>query len=220
MANNQEANYTDTVQLCQDGKYRWVYEMSLYKNPTILFLVLKIFVWICFGIWVFSILLRGCESTDSKDFWEMAWGDTKFFLILTAGVMVLCLLGYYLYALIMGGKYCVLFEMDQNGVMHKQMPKQVKKAQLIGAITALAGVMSHNITTTAVGLNSAARTEMYSRFASVKSVKANPRRGLIKVNETLNHNQVYASAQYYDFVLRFILDHVQPQVREKLKVKN
>lgn len=217
MANNQEANYTDTVQLCQDGKYRWVYEMSLYKNPTILFLVLKIFAWVCCGIWLFSILLRGCDAIDSKDFFEMAWGDTKFFLILTAGVMVLCLLGYYLYALIMGGKYCVLFEMDQNGVMHKQMPKQVKKAQLIGAITALAGVMSHNITTTAVGLNSAARTEMYSRFASVKSVEANPRRHVIKVNETLNHNQVYASAQYYDFVLRFILDHVQPQVREKFK---
>lgn len=218
MANTTETNFTDTVQLCKDGKYRWVYEMSLYKNPTILLLVLKIFAWVCLGIWLFSILLRGCDAIDSKDFFEMAWGDTKVFLIIFAGFMVLGVIGYYLYALIMGGKYCVLFEMDQNGVMHKQMPKQVKKAQLIGAITALAGVMSHNITTTAVGLNSAARTEMYSRFASVKSVKANPRRGLIKVNETLNHNQVYVSPQYFDFVLRFILDHVQPKVRQEFKL--
>ena len=218
MANTTETNFTDTVQLCKDGKYRWVYEMSLYKNPTILLLVLKIFAWVCFGIWLFSILLRGCDAIDSKDFFEMAWSDTKVFLIIFAGFMVLGVIGYYLYALIMGGKYCVLFEMDQNGVMHKQMPKQVKKAQLIGAITALAGVMSHNITTTAVGLNSAARTEMYSKFASVKSVKANPRRGLIKVNETLNHNQVYVSPQYFDFVLRFILDHVQPKVRQEFKL--
>ena len=25
---------------CKDGKYRWVYEMSLYRNPTILLLLL------------------------------------------------------------------------------------------------------------------------------------------------------------------------------------
>lgn len=217
MATNKETNFTDTVQLCQDGKYRWVYEMSLYKNPTILFLVLKIFAWVCFGIWLFSMLMRGCDSVDSKDFLEMAWGDTKFFLIFTGGFMLLCLLGYYIYALINGGKYCVLFEMDQNGVMHKQMPKQVKKAQVIGFITAMAGIMSRNLTTTGVGLNAAARTEMYSKFDSVKSVKAFPRRHVIKVNETLEHNQVYVSPQYFDFVLRYILDHVQPKVREKFK---
>lgn len=57
MARTDVANYTDTVQLCQDGKYRWVFEMSLYKNPTILFLLLKIFAWIGFGIWLFTILL-------------------------------------------------------------------------------------------------------------------------------------------------------------------
>ena len=27
------------IQLCPDGKYRWAYELSLYKNPHILFLV-------------------------------------------------------------------------------------------------------------------------------------------------------------------------------------
>ncbi|HAP51148.1 MAG TPA: hypothetical protein DCQ56_08035 [Porphyromonadaceae bacterium] len=219
MARTDVANYTDTVQLCQDGKYRWVFEMSLYKNPTILFLLLKIFAWIGFGIWLFTILLQGCDAVDSKDFWAMAWADTKVFLIVIAGLLLLCAMGYYLYALIMGGKYCVLFEMDDKGIMHKQMPEQVKKAQLIGAITALAGVKGGSFTATAAGMNAAVRTEMYTEFASVKSVKAFPHRNLIKVNETLKHNQVYVAAQYFDFVLRYILEHVQPQTREKFSSK-
>ena len=99
MARTDVANYTDTVQLCQDGKYRWVFEMSLYKNPTILFLLLKIFAWIGFGIWLFTILLQGCDAVDSKDFWAMAWADTKVFLIVIAGLLLLCAMGYYLYAL-------------------------------------------------------------------------------------------------------------------------
>ena len=211
---------TTRVQLCNDGKYRWVHEVSLYKNPVILILLLKIFFWVCVGIWAFSILLRGCDSIDSKDFLDMAWGDTKMFMIITAGFMVLCLISYYIYALIMGGKYCVLFEMNEKGVLHKQMPKQAKKAELIGAITALAGVMSRNITTTAVGLNAAGRTEMYSTFASVKTVESLPKRNTIKVNETLNHNQVYVSAADHDFVLRYILDHVPLKARDKFMGKN
>jgi hypothetical protein len=186
----------------------------------ILILLLKICFWVGVGIWAFSILLRGCDSIDSKDFLDMAWGDTKMFMIITAGFMVLCLISYYIYALIMGGKYCVLFEMNEKGVLHKQMPKQAKKAELIGAITALAGVMSRNITTTAVGLNAAGRTEMYSTFASVKTVESLPKRNTIKVNETLNHNQVYVSAADYDFVLRYILDHVPLKARDKFMGKN
>lgn len=206
---------TTRVQLCNDGKYRWVHEVNLYKNPVILILLLKIFFWVCVGIWAFSMLLRGCDSIDSKDFLDMAWSDTKMFLIITAVFMALCLISYYIYALIMGGKYCVLFEMNEQGVLHKQMPKQAKKAEILGAITALAGVMSRNITTTAVGLNAAGRTEMYTTFANVKTVESIPKRNTIKVNETLNHNQVYVSAADHDFVLRYILDHVPLKARDK-----
>ena len=120
----------------------------------------------------------------------------------------------------MGGKYCMLFEMDEQGVLNKQMKKQVKKAQLIGAITALAGIASRNLTTTAVGINAAARTEMYSAFSNVKSVESFPNRQLIKVNERLNHNQVFASTSDYDFVLNYILEHVEPAVRDKFNSKN
>ena len=124
-----------------DGKHRWVYEMNLYKNPTILLLVLKIFFWICVGIWVFMIIL---ELFDGYVTWEDIVNWTKYFAIFLVGWLAFCTLCYYIYALIMGGKYCVLFEMDEDGVLHKQMPKAVKKAQIISALTVLAGLASKN----------------------------------------------------------------------------
>lgn len=39
--------------------------MNLYKNLTVLFLLFKIFGWICFGIWLFSTLI----SANNINFW-------------------------------------------------------------------------------------------------------------------------------------------------------
>ena len=49
---------------------------------------------------------------------------------------------------------------------------------------------------------------MYSEFGKVRSVKACRRRNLIKVNEVLNHNQVYAEKEDFDFVLNYISSRV------------
>ena len=47
-----------TIQLCHDGKYRWAYELSLYKNPHILFLIWKIMGWILAGISLFLMIVQ------------------------------------------------------------------------------------------------------------------------------------------------------------------
>ena len=45
------------VRLCSDGKYRWVYEMNMLKNPTIFFTVLKVMM-ISLGIvWLFGLVI-------------------------------------------------------------------------------------------------------------------------------------------------------------------
>ena len=41
------------VQLCTDGKYRWVYEMNMLTNPVIFLTVFKIFFYIVLGLWHF-----------------------------------------------------------------------------------------------------------------------------------------------------------------------
>ena len=42
-----------------------------------------------------------------------------------AGIfLVLSVLGYLLYAAIMGGKYCMIYSMDDAGILQEQQPRQ------------------------------------------------------------------------------------------------
>ena len=56
---------------------------------------------------------------------------------------------------------------------------------------------------------------MYTDFSSVRKVKAYPRRGLIKVNQLLSHNQVYAEREDFDFVLDYIRSRCPDPKAEK-----
>ena len=181
-----------------DGKYRWTYALSLYKNPTILWMILKIFFWIVFGLYVFSCLLQLGDS----DFWfDGLWAQTKVFGIIALVMLGLSLVGYLIYALMMGGKYVVEFEMDETGVTHTQIPAQAEKARRIGALSGKPGVAG-------AGMLSASRSSMRSDFAHVRTVRAYKRRSVIKVNERLFKNQVYADGEDFDFVLAYITSRV------------
>ncbi|MBO4933902.1 MAG: hypothetical protein J5441_01875 [Clostridia bacterium] len=191
------------VRLYEDGKYRWVYEMSLFKNPTVFLLLIKIFSFIFLGMFVLMTLIG---MGDSDFWWSGFLSNLKIFGIIFAGMIVLVGIGYLIYAAIMGGKYVVEFEMDDNGVNHRQTEKQAKKARGIGAAAAVIGAAAGRPGTVGAGL-AATRTEMYSEFAKVRRVKAYPRRGLLKVNAGLNHNQVYAAPEDFEFVRGFIVSH-------------
>ncbi|MBO4392312.1 MAG: zinc ribbon domain-containing protein [Clostridia bacterium] len=207
-ANVSSAPSEGRVTLYPDGKYRWRYEMSLFKNPTYFWLVWKIFFFIILGIFAFITII------DAFDWGiEHAAENLPMLLYFLIGMTVITIIGYLIYAAIMGGKYIVDFEMDENGINHAQAAKQAKKAKAIGTATMVAGLATGRLTTVGVGLN-AQRTEMYSDFNRVKKVKAYPRKNTIKVNETLNHNQVYASDEDFEFVKNFIVSHC-PNLKNK-----
>lgn len=203
-APGEDRKVTPNITLGADGKYRWTYEMGMFRNPTIFVLLWKVLFTafcICF---LFVMCLEGCEGR--LDAGHLAF-DVKVFGIGLAGMTVLAALGYLVFAAIMGGKYIVDFEMDEQGVLHAQAPAQAKKARKLAAATVLAGAASGRLSTAAVGMN-AARTEMYTEFARVKKVKACPRRGVITLAQTLHRNQVYAHSEDFDFVLSHIRAHV------------
>ncbi len=172
--------------------------MSLYSNPAIFLLIWKIFFFIILGLFAFLMILNLISEGP-----EGAFGILKIFLYFVIGMTVLTGVSYLIYAAIMGGKYCVMFEMDDNGINHKQMPKQAEKAELLSALTMMAGAASGSLSTVGLGMASA-ETEMYSEFVNVRELKAFPRSNLIKVNGRLQHNQVYADAEDFDFVYGFL----------------
>lgn len=204
------------IVLRADGKYSWVYEFSLYTNPTILFVILKIFGCIFIAMWAFIVLIDVGESWYG---WDDFFNFSKFWVLFMAGASAFITVGYYIYALVMGGKYCVLFEMNDDGVLHKQMPKQVKKAQLLAWLGMGVGAATGNIQGISTAAMSQAKSQMYSSFKSVKSVEAYPSRHVIKVNSTLNYNQVYAADEDFEQVLAYILERVPQKARGRLTPK-
>ena len=186
------------IRLCSDGKYRWVYEMNMLKNPTIFFTVLKVMMISVGIVWLFGLIIGlGNMDLDYFLFW------TKLSGIMLGIFVVLTIIGVLITAAVLG-KYVVLFEMDENEVTHIQMPRQVKKAEVIGFITVLVGAMAKNPTTMGTGMLAASKTKSTSVFANVRRVKARRRFNLIKVNQLLDKNQVYVADEDFDFVYNFI----------------
>lgn len=193
----------ERVRLCKDGKYRWVYEMNMLTNPTIFLTVFKVFAGIVIGMFlVFGFFLYVIHG-DWNGLLDMA----KAMLLVMAIFTGLTILGVLLVAIIYKGKYIVLFEMDDKKVSHIQVPEQFKKAQKLGAITAMAGAARGNLTMAGSGMLAASKNASTSIFYRVRRVK--PRRWLhvIKVNQRLNKNQVYVTNEDFDFVYHYIKSH-------------
>ena len=177
----------ERVTLCSDGKYRWVYEKDLYRDLSVLFLILKIFGAISVFMGFFILVLDR---------------DVKAALFLTGTMFmvmaVLSVIGYFVYALMMGGSYCVTFTMDEKGVEHAQHANQVEKATAISRLTVLAGALSRNPTVAGIGLE--VRTRMYSEFRRVRYLSIDRRHNTVHVDG----NEVYTPAEDLDIVWEFI----------------
>ena len=209
---NSGQQITENIWLCADGKYRWVYEMNMLRNPTILLTVWKV-MGISFGITFLFVLILGLfKNPGMKDILELAGVFVLIFLVV--GV-VIGLIAYLIVAGEYGWKYIVLFEMDETSIRHIQMKKQFDKAKAMSLMTALIGAAAGKPGRVGTGLLAAGKQSSTSEFARVKAVIAHRRRNVIKVNETLEHNQVYAADEDFDFVLNYICERVPDNIKIK-----
>ena len=188
------------VRQCTDGKYRWLCEMSPVTNPTIFLTVFLIFFWIIFGAWVvFGFFLYVIHGD-----WKGLLGMGEAMLLVLAIFAVLTMLGVLLLAAVYGGKYRVLFEMDEEGVKHIQLPADASKAKKMGLLAAFFGLAAKQPSVAGAGLLAAGKDISTSEFKKVRRVTARRRLHLVKVNQLLERNQVYAPAEDFDFVYHFI----------------
>ena len=184
-----------------DGIYRWTYELNMYRNPTVLITVLKVLGLSMGLVWLFVVLI---SMGDRRFWWDGFLSTTKGFALVMLGFIVLGAIAYYLYALIQGGRYCVLFEMDEQGVKHTQLARQFKRAQVVAALTTLAGAAAGNPTVMGSGILAGSRASLYSGFANVKKITAVKARNVIYLDARLNHNQIYVEDEDFDEVYNFI----------------
>lgn len=193
------AHGSGNIKLCADGKYRWVYEYSMLKNPTILFTVFKILA-ICACAPALITLLSSIGREGAGAFLV----GVKVYGIALLIALPLTLIAYIILAAIYGWKYIVLFEMDDGGIVHIQQDKQFKKAQGIAWLTILAGVAAKSTGRVGQGVLVSGKNSQSSDFAAVKSVVGIRRRDTIKLNQPFAHNQIYVEKEDYDFVWEYI----------------
>lgn len=192
------------VTLCPDGKYRWVYEVPMLKNPSILIDVYKV-LGISFGIvWLFNVIIIGCDDGLTL---KSLWDSTSGFLALMGAFLIIGYVAYVIVAWCYGWKYVVLFTLNEREVVHQQMPRQVKKAMLLGALTAMVGGAAGKPGVVGTGLLAASRTSTTSVLADVARLVPCRRHHLIKVNQLLNKNRIFVPDEDFDFVYDFLCQH-------------
>ena len=188
------------VLLCTDGKYRWVYEMNLFKDLWVFGTILKIFGGIILAGMAIFLIVELFGDHRYEDVLKMGGIMAAIFLGLT-------ILGYLLYAAMMGGKYCVIFTMDEKGILHEQQAKQAKKASIIGDLLVLAGAASGNLTTIGIGMTHGNRNAMYTAFKGTKKLTGIRRKNTIVLREGLSNNRVWCEDEDFDFVWDYIKAH-------------
>ena len=185
--------------------FSWKYDVNLFKDPTILVLIYKVLFLSCIICFFLLSCIAMCD--DGIDGLSDIIPDAKTLLIITLIVIGVGFVGYFLYAIIMGGKYSIMFTMDQKHIVHEQIPKQAKKSKKISFLLVLAGLLAKRPTSVGTGMITAEHTKTISNFEDVILVKAVRRFNMIKVNEKFTKNRVYVNSDDYDFVLDFIIKH-------------
>ena len=193
---------TDNIYYCPDGKYRWIYELKMLKNPAILITVWKVLLLSAGAVWLFMVVVD--LVTDSMDGFDGFLKMTGMMLAICLVFLVLGVVAYLILAASYGWKYMVLFEMDESQITHMQMSKQFRKGQALGWLTVMAGIAAGNLTTVGAGALAASKSSSTSEFKNVEQIIPKRNMHLIKLNQKLNYNQVYAEDADYDFVWEFI----------------
>lgn len=198
---NTDTEFPERIQQGADGKYRWTYKLHMLKTSSIISEVFWALLITCLITWfiVFCLLLFSGEMS-----WEQFFASLGMIVLVLAILCVLCIPAYLIVAAMYGWYYIIRFTMDEDGITHEQLPRQMKKAQTLGCIVALVGLLAKRPTTAGSGMLAASHSQLYSRFTHVKSVKAKRRQHLIRVNETLTRNMIYVCDEDYDFVYDYI----------------
>lgn len=196
---------SENIKKCDDDTYRWTYEFNMLTNPIILWTVLKIFLLVLIGMWIVFGVFRIGDAGFTGAFVE----EARALAIPAIILFGLSIVSYIILACIYGWKYCVLFEMNEEGVKHIQMSKQFKKAEALGWLTAMAGAVAKNPGTVGTGILSATKNMQVSEFSKVKRMKVLKVFHTIKLDSPLNHNQIYVEPEDFEFVKDYIEKRVQ-----------
>ena len=168
----------ERVRRCEDDKYRWIYELDMHRNPSIFLTVVKV-TGICFLVPLGLLLFLELRARNPL---SVIIRNLKPVWISFAVIAVIVPVAY-------------------------QFEEQFEKQQIIAAFTAAIGALTGNSALAGSSYYNTERSQAYSDFKKIYSLKGYKKRDLIKVNSPFLFNQVYVQKEDFDFVERYIRDH-------------
>ena len=187
----------------EDGNYHWVSTFSMWKNPSMIRPILKVFG--IFFLIFLAVVMVVCFQSE-KDM-----GELVSILLIYLGIvlMVLLIIGlsYALVAFLYGGKYVSFYEMNSEGLSHYQPSGQADKEKAIGLFTAAAGLMGNNPGVSIAGLTAGSRLVVRAEFSKVKSLKIISDKDEIRVHSFMTWHTVHVPRQSFEFVADYMVGH-------------
>ena len=202
--------YTDRVTRGEDDVCRWYYDMDMYQNKSMLYLLLRVNLFTFLGVTLAGALFVGFMQRDFGA--PMVRGIVVIGLALLAGMSVLYVIGFYLAAWIKGGRYRVHYVMREDGI-ELVWSASVKKGMETGRqILALAGAAAGSRR-----LRGRWRPTLdevsNARFSKVLHCKSCPKWDMIDLFLPGGKFQVYVGGADFDRVEAFIRERIPERAR-------
>ena len=194
------------------GELRWVYEFSFWRRPVVL---LTTWLVLLFSSLV-PFLLVFFASLGDEGFWGAVGLGLPVFGLIVGFVSVLCLFAYLILGLVYGGKYLVLFKMDDRGVSHVELPRRFRRGVSACLLAAALGLSSGSMVVERSGLLSVSRLVVRLAFARVRLVKILEGRNVIILRSGLVHIRLVARSADFAYVRDFVLSRCPEGVKVRV----
>lgn len=191
---------TTRVSRDEQGIYRWVYVLPMFKNLSILWTVLKAMGIIVLGIMLVMVYLFVSHGGGADDFWLIIGIPA----LCCSIALVIALLSYLFVAWYYGGKYVAIYRMDNHSLAQYQPKDQAQKAGLIGAVSSVTGAVTGNVGLMAVGLTQGGSLVVESKFEKIRSLKILPELSEIRIHSFFTWYTIYVNPADFNVVADYM----------------
>ena len=195
-------NYTDRVELCEDGLYRWYYDLDMRKDHRMITTPLKVLAVI--GLFMLVMVQFLPYHSGGMSRWRVMGILAACFALITAITLGICLIQY----LARRGSYRYRFEMGPEGVRVLMDEGDVKALQALGAAAEIMSLFAGSGTNIRSTMR-ASQNAGYTSFHSVRKAALDRAKDCIKLKLLVGANVVFSKPEDFEFVKEYIVNHLK-----------
>ena len=181
----------------EDGTYDWIYCMNMMKDRSMFSFYFKV-VGLCFLPIVIMMIWMAASSRLSMSTFLIT-------MLSFGGVLLVVVFAIWLVNTMYGGKYMLIYQMNNEGITFSQTTDQAAMTRAVAAASAAVSAAGGNTGGVISGTGMTLRANAYhSKFEKVRSVKGKRADNLIWVKEGITTYTMYAPLEDAAFVKEYV----------------